>query len=395
MKKYAVILFDGMADYPNADGRTPMSDAKKPCVDSLAAKGEVGLVKTVPDGMKPGSDVANLSVMGYDPAIYYTGRSPLEALSMGLTMADDDVSYRMNLVTLSDDEPFENKIMADYSAGEIPTPKATEVVNYLADKLGREGLELHPGVSYRHCLMRRGGETGAILTPPHDISDRRIADYLPKGKYADEMRAIIMRSYELLTAPEAPKGHKANCVWLWGEGRRPRLKSFYDLHNLHGTVISAVDLIKGIGRGAGMNVPDIEGATGNIRTDFDAKARAAIDALRTCDFVYVHLEAPDECGHQGNYAEKTRSIELIDEKIVAPIEKFLRTLGEPFAIAVLPDHFTPVSLKTHVGDPVPYFIYDSEREQSGVKTFTEATAAGTGTFISSGVALMKHFLGEK
>lgn len=400
-KKYIVVLFDGMSDYPNEFGATPMSEACKPTVDGLAARGEVGLCQTVPEGMKPGSDVANLSVMGYDPKRYYTGRSPLEALSMGIKMNASDVSYRCNIVTLSDDEPYENKTMIDYSAGEITTPEARELVEYLAKNLplGKD-LELYPGVSYRHCLIRRNGADGMTFTPPHDISDKKITDHLPEGEYADELLGLMKKSTEMLknhpiNLDRIKRGLRpATSIWLWGEGRKPLLNDFYSLHGKKGAVISAVDLIKGIGIAAGMESIDVEGATGTIHSNFDGKAAAAVSALESNDFVYVHLEAPDECGHQGNYAEKTKAIELIDEKIVKPIVEQLRANGTPFKIAILPDHATPVCKKTHVSDPVPYIIYDSESEQNGVSRLDEKHAASTGVTVESGVALMRKLLGE-
>ncbi|MBQ8882176.1 MAG: cofactor-independent phosphoglycerate mutase [Clostridia bacterium] len=399
MKKYLVILFDGMADYPNDQGKTPMVEANKPTVDALASRAEVGLCQTVPAGMKPGSDVANLSVMGYDPKIYYTGRSPLEALSIGVAMNPEDVSYRCNLVTLSADEPFENKTMVDYSSGEITTDEARELILYLADKLTLPAsLKLFPGISYRHCLLRLNGKTGMTLTPPHDISDRKITQYLPKGEYADEMLDIMKQSYALLidhpvNIARVKRGlNPATSVWFWGEGRKPLLTPFSELRNKSGAVISAVDLIKGIGIGAKMTSIDVEGATGNIETNFDGKAQAGIDALKTHDFVYIHVEAPDECGHQGQYAQKTESIGLIDSKIVKPIIEHLRANSTPFKIAILPDHATPIKLKTHVSDPVPYLIYDSENEVVGVETFNEFTAKNTGITLDSGVLVMEKLL---
>lgn len=399
MQKYVIVLFDGMADYPNELGLTPMKEAKKPATDELAKRGEVGLVRTVPAGMKPGSDVANLSAMGYDPQKYYTGRSPLEALSMGVKMEPEDVSYRCNIVTLSDDEPYEQKTMLDYSSGEITTPEARELVSFLAERLSLpDGLELYPGVSYRHCLLRRKGKTGMELTPPHDISDKKITDYLPKGEYADELIALMKQSEKLLKEHPINKArlrrglNPATSIWLWGEGRKPLLDDFFALRGLSGAVISAVDLIKGIGIAAGMDSIDVEGATGTLSSNFDGKAAAAIEALGSHDFVYVHLEAPDECGHQGDYDGKKRAIELIDEKIVAPIVAYLRQTGFDFKFAILPDHATPVSVKTHVSDPVPYLIYDSANEKLGTNGFDEFEARTTGITLDSGVSLIKRFL---
>lgn len=396
--KYVTVLFDGMADYPDENGQTPMSLAHKPTTDALASRAQIGLCATVPEGMKPGSDVANLSAMGYDPHECYTGRSPLEAISIGIALNEDSVTYRANLVTLSDDEPYENKTMADYSAGEISTEEAKELIEYLDAHLDLEGLKLYTGVSYRHCLKRNSGIRGAILTPPHDISDRKITEYLPGGMYAAELRSVMERSYELLAdhpvnRKRIERGlHPANSLWLWGEGTKPKLQNFRERTGLHGAVISAVDLIKGIAIGAGMTSIDVEGATGNLHTDFDGKARAAIQALRTHDYVYVHLEAPDECGHQGDKPGKIRAIELIDQKIVTPVYAALQELGEPFKILILPDHATPYTLKTHTGEPVPYLLYDSTQKVAGVEQFTEKSAKATGKFVPSGVALLQELL---
>ncbi len=395
MKKYVTVLFDGMADYPDTNGRTPMKEAFKPITDAMAQKGEVGLCKTVPNNMKPGSDVANLSVMGYAPEIFYTGRSPLEALSIGVEMSSDSVTYRCNLVTLSNDEPYENKTMVDYSAGEITTEEAKELIEFLDDYLPLgDNLKLYPGVSYRHCLLRKVGLTGATLVPPHDISDKKITDFLPSGGYADELLELMKLSNKLLSSHpinvnRVKRGlNPANSIWLWGEGRKPALEDFYTLHGKKGAVISAVDLLKGIGKAANMEVIEVEGATGNIDTNFDGKATAAIDALSRNDYVYIHLEAPDECGHQGSYETKKRAIELIDEKIVGPVKAAMDAAGYAYKIAVLPDHATPVTLKTHVSDPVPYLIYDNENELDGVPSLTEENATNTGISLDSGVALM-------
>ena len=398
MKKYVVILFDGMADYPNENGNTPMLEAYKPFTDELASLGEVGLVKTVPENMKPGSDVANLSVLGYAPELYYTGRSPLEALSIGVKMNSNDVSYRCNLVTLSDNPKYEDKIMLDYSAGEISTSEAKTLIDYLNANLNlQDSLSLHAGISYRHCLLRCNGNVGAMLTPPHDISDKKITDYLPKGEYNSELINIMKKSYQLLSShpinlSRIERGlNPANSVWFWGEGRKPNLQSFYSLHGKKGAIISAVDLLKGIGIASGMNVLEVEGATGNLDTNFDGKASTAIKALNENDFIYIHVEAPDECGHQGNYNAKRKAIEIIDQKIVKPIFETLKNRKEPFAIAILPDHATPIALKTHVSDAVPYLIFDSEKNtSSGVSTFNEHTAKSTSNFIESGVKFIER-----
>ena len=399
MKKHIVILCDGMADYKTEDGRTPMKDANKPTMDYLAKNGEVGLCRTVPNGMKPGSDVANLSVMGYDPAIYYTGRSPLEALSIGVKMDESDVSYRANLVCLSDEENYEDKTMVDYSAGEISTEEAKQLIAFLRQFFNDDELELTAGISYRHCLLRRNANTGAILTPPHDISDKVIGEYLPKGEYAKDMLAIMERSYELLHDHPINRIRKANgkkpanSLWFWGEGRKPILDSFESKYGVKGAVISAVDLIKGIGIASNMTSIDVEGATGTIKTNFEGKAQAAIDALKKHDYVYIHLEAPDECGHQGNYEEKVLSLELIDQKIIKPIVEHLESKKVKYNILICPDHATPVSLKTHVSDPVPYLVYDSEKEQtSPIERFDEENAKKCRHFVESGCMLIRKLL---
>ena len=398
--KYVTILFDGMADYPDENGETPMSLSHKPTVDALAKVSEVGLCGTVPEGMKPGSDVANLSVMGYDPRKCYTGRSPLEALSIGVPLGENGVTYRCNLVTLSNESDFSEKTMLDYSAGEISTNEAAELISFLDENLSGDGLKFYAGVSYRHCLKRESGALGAILTPPHDISDRKIADYLPRGMYSAQLRSLTERAHELLK--EHPVNLKraerrqnpANSIWLWGEGTKPKLENFTTLTGLKGAAISAVDLIKGIALGAGMTSINVEGATGNLHTNFEGKAQAAINALKSHDYVYVHLEAPDECGHQGDKKGKIRAIELIDEKIVAPVLAALQNGNDDFKILVLPDHATPVSLKTHTGEPVPYMLYDSRKKQNGVNSLTEKSAAKTGKTISYGFELI-HKLTEK
>ncbi len=396
--KYVVILFDGMADLPDEKGETPMSLARKPFTDRLAQTARVGLCATVPDGLKPGSDVANLSVLGYDPRACYTGRSPLEALSMGIPLNENSVCYRCNLVTLSDEQNYADKTMLDYSAGEISTEEARELIAFVDQKLGTPDLQFHGGISYRHCLKRPNGRTGAVLTPPHDISDKKIANYLPEGAYAEQLRHIQQQSYQLLkdhpvNVARKKKGQNpANSVWLWGEGTKPQLQNFTERTGLRGAMISAVDLLKGIAVGAGMTNIHVAGATGNLHTDFCGKAQAAVQALQTHDFVYIHIEAPDECGHQGDKTGKTRAIELIDEKVVSHVCRALDEQGEPYRLLILPDHPTPYTLKTHTAQPVPFLLFDAARPQSGVPAFTEKTAAQTGNFVTPGHTLIQKLI---
>lgn len=403
--KYAVVLCDGMADrpVPELNNMTPMQAANKPNMDYLASKGEVGLVKTVGAGLKPGSDVANLSVLGYDPAIYYSGRSPLEAASIGIDLKPDDVTLRCNLVTLSDEPNYEDKTMVDYCAGDISTPEAEELIKYIDEKLGSDKFKFYAGVSYRHCLVWAKGEPHpGVLTPPHDISDRKITDYIPKGDYIAELYDMMKKSYDLLM--EHPVNKKriaegkrpANSIWLWGEGTKPKLDSFKGKFGKSGSMISAVDLLKGIGKCAEMNVCQVEGATAYIDTNFDGKVQAAIDELKKGqDFVYIHIEAPDECGHRAEIQNKKLAIEIIDEKILALLLAYLKDCGDDYSVMVLPDHPTPICLKTHTSDPVPFLIYRSNDEKnSGVSTFCEETAEKTGLYIEPGCTLMNRFLAE-
>lgn len=403
--KYAVVLCDGMADrpVPELNNMTPMQAANKPNMDYLASKGEVGLVKTVGAGLKPGSDVANLSVLGYDPAIYYSGRSPLEAASIGIDLKPDDVTLRCNLVTLSDEPNYEDKTMVDYCAGDISTPEAEELIKYIDEKLGSDKFKFYAGVSYRHCLVWAKGEPHpGVLTPPHDISDRKITEYIPKGDYVAELYDMMKKSYDLLM--EHPVNKKriaegkrpANSIWLWGEGTKPKLDSFKGKFGKSASMISAVDLLKGIGKCAEMNVCQVEGATAYIDTNFDGKVQAAIDELKKGqDFVYIHIEAPDECGHRAEIQNKKLAIEIIDEKILAPLLAYLKDCGDDYSVMILPDHPTPICLKTHTSDPVPFLIYRSNDEKnSGVSTFCEETAEKTGLYIEPGCTLMNRFLAE-
>lgn len=400
--KYLVMLCDGMADEPNEalDNSTPMEKANKPCMDSLAAKAEVGIVKTVAEGLKPGSDVANLSVLGYEPAVYYSGRSPLEAASIGIDLKDTDVTLRCNLVTLSDDEDYENKTILDYCADDISSEEAKILIEYIQEKLGNDVFRFYPGVSYRHCLVwSNGNPHPGVLTPPHDITGKVITDYIPKGEAVDELYDLMKKSYDLLKdhpvnqARIARGKRPANSIWLWGEGTKPLLDNFSEKFGIKGSMISAVDLLKGIAICAGMNSVDVDGATGYLDTNFDGKCKAAIEEFKNgADLVYVHVEAPDECGHRGEIENKVKAIEMIDEHILGPVVEFLKGYDD-FAVLVCPDHPTPLSIRTHTSTPVPYLIYDSKNEiNSGVKVFCEKEARETGNYIEKGFTMMNYFL---
>lgn len=390
-----------MADYPVPElgGRTPMAVACKPNFDSLGKKGTVGLVRTVPDGMKPGSDVANMSVMGFDPSIYYTGRSPLEAASIGVDLKDTDVTLRCNLVTLSDEENYEDKTMVDYCAGDISTEEAAEIIKSVDERFGSEIFKFYSGVSYRHCLVWDCGTTDlGSMTPPHDISGRVVGEYLSKSENAKPLIKMMKESYEFLkdhpvNKKRASEGKRpANSIWLWGEGKRPALSPFEQLYGIKGAVISAVDLLKGIGKCAKMETPEVEGATGYIDTNFEGKARAAVEALKNgCDFAYIHLEAPDECGHRREPENKVKSIEMIDSRVLPIVLDGLEEYDD-YKIMILPDHPTPIVTATHAPDPVPFMIYQKSKPHKGVETVNEETAKATGLFLNSGVELMKKFL---
>lgn len=380
--KYILVLCDGMADFKidALGGKTPLEAAKKPNIDFMAKTAMQGFVKTVPDGMKPGSDVANLSALGYDAKACYTGRSPLEALSLGIDLQPTDVALRCNLVTLSDDEPYEAKTMIDYSSGEITTAESELLMKSVAQSLNDNTFEFYPGVSYRHCLVCHNGRTDSDLTPPHDITGKKIADYLPKGYNADVYLSLMKKSAEILKSHPVNLERKrqgkrtADSIWLWGQGTKPCLQSFYERYGIKGAMISAVDLLKGIAVGSGMQSIDVEGATGTIDTNFDGKAKAALDALKNNDFCFIHLEAPDECGHQKDAKGKTRSIELIDEKIIGAIIKGMK--DSEFKMLVMPDHFTPIATGTHDATPVPFLMYSSSKPLGKGETFNEFTPTG-------------------
>jgi len=394
--KHLILLYDGMSDTPvqALGGKTPMQVAKKPIFDALGRDAEVGMARTVPPGQKPGSDVANLSVLGYDPARCYTGRSPLEAASIGVPMGEGDLTLRCNLVTLSQDEPFEAKTMLDYAGGEINTEEAREVIATVEKAFGSGEFTYYAGVQYRHCLLWHGARDKlpalGNLTPPHDILDRRVGEYLPKGDAAAPLLDMMKKSYDILNIP----GAKANSIWLWGEGTRPALPSFEERTGLRGSIISAVDLLKGIGILAGMRVPEVPGATGWLDTNYEGKARQAVEEFKAGqDFVYLHFEATDEAGHRGNPDEKVRGIELIDELVLPIVLEYLEA-QEDYALMILPDHPTPLAVKTHTGDPVPYMLYRKAWKGGGrgVDCVCEETAQGTGIFYESGEELMENFL---
>ena len=398
--KYLVLLCDGMADYPVAqlDNKTPMEAACKPNMDRLAQTATIGLVKTVADNMKPGSDVANLSVLGYDPQIYYTGRSPLEAGSIGIDMKDTDVSFRCNLVTLSDEPAYEDKTILDYCADDISTEEAKELIDYLEEKLGNDEFKLYSGVSYRHCLIWNNGTLDVgTLTPPHDITGKPIKGHLPDHPNAKKLYDMMVKSYDLLkdhpvNKARIEKGLKpANSMWFWGEGKRAGLTPFIEKYGLKGSMISAVDLLKGIGKFAGMNVVHVDGATGYMDTNFEGKAQAAINEFsKGQDFVYIHVEAPDECGHRCEIENKKKSIEIIDEKILAPVLKALDSYDD-YKVLIMPDHATPLSLRTHTNDPIPFLIYHKNDPGRG-GIFTEKGAKDSGLFIEKGPEIMEYFI---
>jgi len=399
--KYVVILGDGMADLPNEaiGGKTPLDVAIKPTIDALAAKGEVALCDTIPEGMSPGSDTANLSVMGYDPKRYYTGRSPLEAISMGIEMEDRDVCFRCNILTLSEDEPYDEKTMIDHGASEITTEEAQALLAVIDEAYSDAEKKFYPGISYRHALVWKKGSTKVDLTPPHNILEQKITDYMPKGEHSEVIAEFQRHSYELLNnhpvnISRAERGlNKANSIWVWGEGTKPSLTPFEEKYGKKGAMISAVDLLKGIAIAADMESIDVEGANGTIHTNYQGKVDACLDALdRGNDFVYIHVEAPDECGHQGNLKEKIKAIELLDEKVVKPVYEALSDKAEDFRLLIMPDHPTPVALRTHTSDPVPYVLFDSRRDSGVGLAYNETAGEQKGVTFADGHKLMAYFL---
>lgn len=396
--KYVIVLADGMADLPidALDGKTPLEYAETPCMDTLVSGGIIGMVKTVPNSMKPGSDVANLSVIGYDPTECYSGRSPLEALSVGVAMKDTDVVFRCNIVTLTEDEPYSEKTILDHSSGEISTEDADVLMDAIREAFQNEEFKFYTGTSYRHITVWDKGRV-LEMEPPHDHLGQKIGQFLPEETCFREMmeKSFQVLNNHPLNIERAKAGkNKANSLWFWGAGTKPVLQNFKEKTGLYGTMISAVDLLKGIAVGAGMQVVEVEGATGSLDTNYLGKAQAAVKALLEDgqDFVYIHVEAPDEMGHQGNLDHKVQSIEEIDRNIVAVVKKALDEAGEAYRMLILPDHPTPISMRTHTSDPVPFVLYDSTDVQNKQTTFSEKTAAASGVFQSEGYRLMEQLI---
>lgn len=396
--KYIVVLGDGMADepIPELGNKTPLDAAATPVMDALAGAGIIGTVQNVPAGMAPGSDVANLSVLGYDPAANYSGRSPLEALSVGVQMDEDDVIFRSNIVTLTESEPYAQKTILDHSSGEISTEDADVLMDAIRAKFNSDTFRFYTGTSYRHILVWKGGRI-CQLEPPHDHLGKVIGPYLPQEV---ALRRMMEESFDILNnhplnlARAAQGKHKANSLWFWGAGTKPRVQNFYEKTGLKGAMISAVDLLKGIAVGAGMEVCQVPGATGSIDTNYEGKAQAAIDALLRdgCDYVYIHVEAPDEMGHQGRTQDKVKSIEYLDSRLIARVKQAMEEANEDFRILVLPDHPTPIRIRTHTADPVPYLLYDSTKQLKKRERFTEEAARNANNFEPNGYRLLEKLM---
>lgn len=394
--KYIVVLGDGMADEPigQLNGDTPIKHANTPMMDELAKISEIGLVHTIPEGMSPGSDTANLSVMGYDPKQYYTGRSPLEALSIGVPMKDTDVALRCNLVTLSEEEPYESKTIVDHSSGEISTEDAAVLLEAVRSELEDEIYRFYLGTSYRHCLIWENGQV-VPLTPPHDVLGQVIGAYLPHDPV---LRKMQEKSYEILSnhpinqQRKAEGKNPANSCWFWGAGTKPALSSFEEKYHKKGVMISAVDLLKGIAVGAGMDNIEVEGANGGLDTNYEGKAQAAVDALLKdgYDFAYIHVEAPDEMGHQGSIERKIKAIENLDGRVIRKVKEQMDASGEDYRMLVLPDHPTPIRVRTHTSDPVPYLLYDSTAPRKEQWHYNEEEAKKSGNYIAEGHRIMEY-----
>jgi 2,3-bisphosphoglycerate-independent phosphoglycerate mutase len=399
--KYAILIGDGMADYPIEElgGRTPLAAARTPNMDFMATQGELGLARTIPEGMEPGSDVANLAIMGYDPAIYHTGRAPLEAASMGVSLGRQDVAFRCNLVTLRH-ETGGDIYMEDYSAGHISSPEARELILSINQTMGNGSRRFYPGVSYRHLLVWQGGEENWRTFPPHDLTGQNVSSYLGGQGKEKPLLELVKSSWPVLARHEVNRLRRergqnpATSIWLWGQGRAPQVPTLQKLYGLTGAVISAVDLMRGIGIYAGLKPILVPGATGYLDTNYAGKVESALDALETMDFVYLHVEAPDEAGHTGELKNKLQAIEDFDYKVVGPMLQGLKTLG-PHRILLMPDHRTPLSLKTHSPEPVPFALYDSRQIQGTTpRRFDEIAAENTGLLIDKADQLLARLVGR-
>lgn len=397
--KYIVVLGDGMADEPieALGGKTPLAYANTPNMDKLSKLSEIGMVHTIPEGMSPGSDTANLSVMGYDPKVYYSGRSPLEALSIGVPMKDTDIAIRCNIVTISEDDvPFEEKTIIDHSSSEISTEDCAVLLKEVMKELANETYQFYVGTSYRHCLIWDKGQV-VQLTPPHDVLGRVIGEYLPADK---ALREMMKKSYDILVnhpinIERKKKGlNPANCCWFWGAGTKPMLSSFEEKTGKKGMMVSAVDLLKGIAVGAGMGVALVEGANGGLHTNYSGKVEAAVKAVTKdgYDFTYIHVEAPDEMGHQGSMERKVQAIEYLDSEVIGPVVAQMEAAGEDFRLLVLPDHPTPIRVRTHTSDNVPYMLYDSTKHQEHTWDYNEEEGRKSGNFVAEGHRLIDKFL---
>ncbi|WP_409016711.1 cofactor-independent phosphoglycerate mutase [Anaerostipes caccae] len=396
--KYVVVLGDGMADEPIGElgGKTPLQAARTPVMDAMAKVSEQGIAYTVPENLPAGSDVANLAMLGYDPQKYYSGRSPLEALSIGVDMKDTDIALRCNIVTLSEDEAYEEKTIIDHSSGEITTEEAKVLIDAVKKELETEEFQYYPGVSYRHLTIWDRGET-VDLTPPHDILGKQIGEYLPKET---KLREMMEKSFDILDRHPINEKRRemglnpANSIWFWGAGTRPALDDFEEKTGKKGAMVSAVDLLKGIAVGTHMLNLDVEGATGGLDTNYKGKAMAAVDSLTKdgADVVYIHVEAPDEMGHQGSVQNKVKAIEFLDDQVIRVVAEELKKRGEEFRMLIGPDHPTPISIRTHSKDPVPFMIYDSTKETNGQKEYSEEAAKSTGLVLEHGHDLMGRLL---
>ena len=401
--KYVVIIGDGMADrpMPETGGLTVLQKAATPNMDRLAASGTVGMVRTIPNGFPPGSDVANLSIMGYNPEVYYTGRAPLEAASMGISLGPDDVAYRCNLVTLNFDGDA-GTTMQDHSSGHITSEEGRELIVSLNEALKSDEIVFYPGVSYRHLMVWKNGSVKADCTPPHDILDRKVAEYLPSGEGSQFLRNLMERSVGIMQRHPvnekriAAGKRPANSIWLWGQGKKPTVPNYYEKYGIKGALISAVDLTKGLGVCAGLKIIEVPGATGWIDTNYSGKAEYALNALQDADFVYIHVEAPDEAGHCGNLEFKIKAVEDLDALVIGPVFRGLKEKFGEFRLLLMPDHATPICERTHTSEPVPFVIYDSRREKNDAgATYDESIASRKDAMIvEKGHSLMDYLIKE-